>query len=193
MANARGTLVLNSIAFIRERFGPEAHDKVLAALPRQHAGTFLGPLYEGAWKPLEDLLAYMETARKVLAPRKAHFYQSMGEFAGERDRKSTAFSIMLADFDTAARMAPLLWRSFFDAGRLEVIEKHASGATLRVYDGPASAALCERVTGSLAGQTGDPTVRVEQVACRVDGRPYCEFQMRWGDARHKNRPAPRRG
>jgi hypothetical protein len=127
LANVRGTLNLNTVDFVCERYGPQAHERVLRSLPSRPAATFLGPVSEASWQPLEDLVAYMERARGILAPGEPGFYRRIGFFAGQRDRQTRAFSFMLADVNTAARMASVLWRSYFDAGRLGLRRRTREG------------------------------------------------------------------
>lgn len=181
MAQVRGTLVLNTIEFIREHYGPQALPEVLRALPAKNAKTFLSALREASWEPLEDLDAYMVAAQAVLAPKDESFFREMGRFAGRHDRGNRAFGVMLHDLDTAARMAKTLWRSFFDEGSLEVAERDARGALLRIRDFPTTRSLCQRVIGSLEGQLSTPAaaVAVTKTACVLDGAAFCEYSLDW--------------
>jgi hypothetical protein len=186
----RGTLVLNTVEFIRETYGAPALPEVLRALPAKNAATFRSDLREASWEPLADLLAYMEAAKALLAPRDAEFFRAMGRFAGRRDREERAFGFMLGDLETATRMARTLWRSVFDQGSLEVVERSAHAAVLRVRDFPTTAALCQRVAGSLEGQLSSAAldIAVKERACVLDGAPYCEFGLTW--AGKGGTPAP---
>ena len=60
----RGITVLNTIRFVRERYGADAHDRVVATLPAERCGTFTGPLRDASWKSLEDVVAMYERARE---------------------------------------------------------------------------------------------------------------------------------
>ena len=169
MPRARGTLFLNSIDFVRETFGPSAHARVVAALPPERCGPFLGPLREASWKPVVDLVAYMETAQRLLAPDDGDFHRKMGRFAGRRDRETRAFGVMLADPRTSAKMAPTLWRAYFDKGRLEIADRGPVGATVRIHGFPTHRVLCQRIAGSLEGQQADFAAIAEEKACVLDG------------------------
>ena len=120
MASVRGVAVLNAIRYVRESFGPNPHQAVVKALSEPHRATFLGPIREASWKPVEDLIAYLETAQRLLAPADPLFFRRVGRFSGQLERASQGFEVMVADPSTAMRMGPVVWRSFFDAGRLEV-------------------------------------------------------------------------
>ena len=68
MPNVRGVAVLNAIRFVNETYGPARHDQVVAALPGARRATFLSTIREASWEPVEDFVAYLETARSLLDP-----------------------------------------------------------------------------------------------------------------------------
>jgi hypothetical protein len=182
MARTRHTLLVNTIEYVSERFGTDAHARVVGALPAARAPRARPS--DAAWDPLEDLVAYMEAAQRLLAPDDAEFFRKLGYFAGCRDRATRAISVMVADLDTAMRMAPVIWRSFLDVGRLEVVAYAATGATLRLSDVPARPSVCQRVMGSIAGllAVAAPGIRVAETACTSRGDPHCELRLAWGAA-----------
>jgi hypothetical protein len=179
MPRARGTLFLNSIDFVRETFGPTAHARVVSALPAERRGPFLGSLREASWKPVADLIAYMETAHRLLAPDDGDCYRKMGRFAGRRDRETRAFGVMLADPKISAKMGPTLWRAFFDKGRIQIADRGPVGATVKILGFPTHRVLCQRIAGSLEGQQGQFAAIAEEKACVLDGAPHCEFRVTW--------------
>src|SRR5439155_289943 len=81
---------------------------------------------ETSWTPLEDLVAYMETAKAVLAPGDPTFYRKMGFYGGSHMR-ALWVGIAVSEPTKALRFCGTLWRTFFDAGWLEVIEACPAG------------------------------------------------------------------
>ena len=177
VTTARGTVLLNSVEFVCGEFGSSAHDQVLAALSPDHAAAFTASLHEGSRKPLDALIAYMEKARILFARDDPSFFRRMGASAGQHDREQRAFRVMLSDPQTATRMATILWRTYFDCGRLEVVGRSPGEALLRIHDFPTHRALCARILGSLEGQQGDFGARAQETACTLDGDPYCEIRL----------------
>lgn len=177
MRFTRGTLLINAIGFVRERFGEDGHRKVRHAL----AQPFPQPLREASWVPLDLLVSYSERAKELLAPGEEDFFRGLGLYAGQNDRKGRAMGVMVADLETATKMAPTLWRQFFDSGELQVAERRPEGAILRIVDFPTTRSLCERITGSLEGLlTGAAgAVLVQKTLCVLDGSPYCEYRLSW--------------
>jgi len=138
-------------------------------------------------------VAYMETARRILAPGDRLFYRNMGRFAGRQDREHRAFKVMLDDPEKAARLPATLWRTFFDVGRLEVVERGPEGVLLRVHDFPAERSLCERIVGSIEGQQDGLSARAEETACVLRGDPYCRSSSGSGVSAPAQGPGRRGG
>ena len=181
MANVRGVTVLNVIRYVRETHGSDRHQEVVEAVPEPHRSTFARPIREASWVPVADLAAYLEAAQKLLASGDALFFRRVGRFSGQLERGSQGFKVMVADPSTAMRMGPVLWRSFFDVGRLEVEILGPREARTRVFDFPASRALCDRRAGAWEGLLSTPELRVEvaETRCCLSGSDFCENQVLW--------------
>jgi hypothetical protein len=184
MVRVRGIAFIGAMQFVREEFGPEAHDRVLQTLPESSRATFTGPLRDAVWKPIEDLAAYAGGARRLLAPDDPRFYQRLGFRAGRVERDQGGFHPMVADAPTAIRLAGVIWRSLYDAGRMELIADGGTRALARIHDFPTSPALCEANCAALSGLLGsdERPVRTEQRACVLEGAPYCEWAVTWEEA-----------
>lgn len=181
MVNARGITFLSTIRFVKETYGREAHDRILAALAPRHCGTFLGPLREASWKPLADLVAYAETGRNLLAPDDPAYYRKLGLFTGRVERQMGGFAPMVADPATAMRLAPVIWSSLFDAGRMEFVVKGEREGVARITGFKTSPELCETNRGAIEGLLGTERMAasVTQTACAAEDSPYCELRVVW--------------
>lgn len=172
MVHVRGAIVLNTVRFIKECYGADAHAKVLKALPLRHAATFLHPVREASWESGEDLEAYAETARQLPAPEDPEFHWKAGYFAGRETRRA-GFEPMLA---YPEKLSMAIWLALFDAGRIEIVSQTPSEIVARLHDFPTSRAACQRMWGAWEGMFG---ARVAKTACVLDGSPYCEFHLSW--------------
>lgn len=181
MASVRGTVVLHAVRFVREGYGDAGHDAVIRALPASVCGTFLGPLHDGSWKPVDDLVAYMETARRLHAPQDGTFFRRLGRHSGALSRAAAGFRPMVATPETAIRMGPVTWRAFYDEGRLEVVESSERRGVVRVHGFPASRPLCERRSGAWETllSTDALSAVVEETRCAAAGAPCCETEIVW--------------
>ena len=184
MVRVRGIAFIGAMQFVKEEFGPEAHTRVLEALPEASRATFGGPLRDAVWKPLDDLAAYAGTARRLLAPEDDDFYARLGFRAGRVERDEGGFHPMVVDAPTAIRLGAVIWRSLYDAGRMELSADGEGRAVARIYDFPTSTALCQANCAALSGLLGSDAhpVRTEQAACVLDGAPCCEYRVSWQTA-----------
>jgi hypothetical protein len=181
MVRVRGIAFIGSVQFVKDAFGSDAHDRVVAALPAGPRGTFSAPIRDAVWKPLDELVVYAGTARELLAPQDDTFYARLGFRSGTVERMQGGFLPMVADVPTAIRLAPVLWRSLYDTGRMSLRADGDCRALARVNDFPATRALCEANCGALAGLLTSETraVRTRQLACVLDGAPSCEWEVTW--------------
>lgn len=181
MTNVRGVIALNTVRFVKEVYGPEAHERVLARVSQGRRASFLGTIREGSWGPLEDVLAYMEAAKALLAPEEPDFFRNLGRFSGQAERRAQGFRPLVADASTTMRMAPTAWRAFYDRGRIEVVSLGPREAVARIHDFPAHRANCQRMCGAWEGllETEELAVRVTETVCALDGSPCCEMRVAW--------------
>jgi len=181
MVRVRGIAFIGAMQFVKEEFGPEAHDRVLETLPEANRTTFAGPLRDAVWKPIHDLAAYAGAARRLLAPDDPKFYERLGFRAGRIEREDGGFHPMVVDAPTAIRLAGVIWRSLYDAGRMEMIPDGASRALVRIHDFPTTPALCMANCAALSGLLGsdERPVRSKQRTCVLDGAEHCEWEVTW--------------
>jgi hypothetical protein len=161
-------------AFVIETHGPGADVRVLEALPEEARRVMGRPIRELDWYPLEALERYLVVARRLLEPDSPDFFRRQGRFAASR-RKGGPLIEMVATPVLRMKLAPTVFRIFYDTGRLEVVGLTPETAAGHLYDFPASEALCERFCGIWEGM-GDGQEAVEAMCVRR-GDPYCEFRL----------------
>jgi hypothetical protein len=102
-----------------------------------------------------------------------------GRFAGER-QKEELLGPLVESSETRARLAPTVWRMFYDVGRLEVVVD-AQGPASRIHGFPATAESCARFLGiweGIASSPGSPAV-AEETRCVRQGDAFCEIRVRY--------------
>ncbi len=182
MSRVRGSLLLNTISYVRGVFGDAAHERVLDALGPDLCAR-IASLREAAWVDMDELMAYQSTAHEILAPADAGFVRQVGYHSGRRQRTEGGFRPMLADLATATKMASVFWRSLFDTGNAVIVETTENTALFEIRDFPTSRALCLRIEGALEGALGTDAgpVRVSEESCSLDGYPHCSMRVVWLD------------
>jgi hypothetical protein len=178
MAHLRGRDLIDAQAFIRDGYGALAHDRVVAALPPEARDIWTRPLQPVSWYPIEALRLYLRAARELLDPGSQDFFFRQGCDAARRQRAGPIAG-MVATANLRMRLAPVVWRMYYDVGRLEVVGTDPETALSRIHGFPASPELCERFRGIWVGMTSTDAkaVRIEESRCVLRGDPYCE--LRW--------------
>jgi hypothetical protein len=178
MANVRGVDLLDARAFLRDTYGPDSHQKVMEALDAEARATFEPGIRETGWYPIAALQSYLAAGRRVLDPAALEFFRRQGRYAADR-RKRGPLMAMVASPALRMRLAGLVWRMFYDVGRLEVVGSSPETALGRIYDFPATPELCERFVGIWEGMAGsrERPGRAAERRCVLHGDPYCEFEV----------------
>jgi hypothetical protein len=184
MAQVRGAVVSGTVNFVRDAYGPDAHERVLAALSPADRAALRRAVRETAFMPLGPLVAYIEAARDLLAESDPGFLRAMGRYSGQRMRETQGFKVMVADPEAAVRMAPVTWKAFYDVGRADARMVAPREALVRLHDFPSRPSLCERSCGALEGLVSTPTLQatVAHTGCIARGEPWCEWRIVWEEA-----------
>ena len=181
VAQVRGSLFINTFAFLREVAGPEAPQKVLSGLPADVRVRLERPIRESSWAGFDDLMLYMRAAKALFAPDDPQFYRRMGYFAGQRLRQHGGFEAMVPEPKIAVQMSRLVWLALFDVGRVEVAGDADREAQGTIHDFPADEVHCQRLCGALEGllTAGSNIAQAEEIECAAKGAPNCRFRVRW--------------
>ncbi|MCL4820779.1 MAG: hypothetical protein KJ067_16690 [Vicinamibacteria bacterium] len=177
----RGVVVMNALAFLRERHGAGALDQVLKDLPAARRGAFGAHLREASWEPLADFVAWLEAAQQRFAPGDPGFARELGAFAGSRERKAGGYGPMVATPEAAMRMGQVLWRTIYDVGRLEVERLEPLRCLVRIRDFPCQPLLWQRTVGAFEGLLSTPELRARAtpLRCTSQGDECCEMEVEW--------------
>jgi uncharacterized protein (TIGR02265 family) len=183
VSRIRGQTVLNTVRFVKQRFGDDAHARVLQALPAEAAGMFLAPIGDSSWKSLPHTVAYMRAAQALLAPADATFHKELGRFSGRATGESSFRLFIGGDPQTAVTRSAFIWRFLYDTGRVDVVESSPGGITIRLRDFDAGdRAWCQRIEGFLEAVMEIAGAREPQVVereCIHLGAAHCEMHGSW--------------
>src|SRR5262249_59248984 len=178
VARVRGTSLNDALAFVRERYGPEAVARVRKALPPKTKTVFQHSIREVSWYPLEALSAFLVTAREVLDPGARDFFRAAGFYGAQRQKKGPLNS-MVRTYELRVKLVRMVWRMFYDVGRVEVVGRTKADIVTRIHDFPATPELCERFVGIWEGMasTDAERARAVETRCKLRGDPYCELRL----------------
>jgi hypothetical protein len=175
MANAKGTVVIEVVKALRAN-----RERAAALLPPKLAHYLEERIVVASWYPLEDYLALLRAAGKVIKNGGANVYEKMGRDAA-RSHMSGTYSRLKKTTNRQASFT--LLSSMYDSGELKVLEREPGHAVLE-FVGFAQPAreLCETFTGYQLERMsiqGFEDVQVRHTRCRGDGQPACLWEVSW--------------
>lgn len=183
MAKVKGTAIQSSLRYVRERFGEEALQAVLAALPTADSADLSGAL-ASSWCPMESLLRFMQEARSQLGPREPDLLRNMGRAScdyGVTGVYKIFFKVGSPEFIISR--ATRVFSSYYDTGRIAVVDSRDGRAVVEVTGLEGSTPeFCERIYGwmsrtlELAGAKG---LKSAHSLCVHRGDPVCRFEGDW--------------
>jgi hypothetical protein len=181
----RGTALLSNREFLTKRFGPEAFERVVATLPKQHADVVRVIPLAHEWYPGDAMVALLLACARVFSPDQPDaFYESLGSYNAEYDlnfihRFLLRFTSPIWMMERGAK----LWSDYHNTGEWTIEQgptPHSLVGTLR--DFALSGPVCRTVVGFVrrAGQmTGAKNMRVEHRKCCATGAKVCVFEGGW--------------
>jgi len=179
VARARARNLIDAIGFVREYYGAAGIGRVEAAVDAELRALLEGVLRADDWYPLAALVSYLAVAHRELAPFDDDFYHRQGFYTGQQQR-AHYLGMMVATPELRAKMAPTVWRMFYDVGHL-VVAGQGREACGQIHDFPTTPALCQRFLGIWEGIASEPgvVVKASEGRCVLRGDPYCEFNVRY--------------
>lgn len=181
---AKGTLIKTALAFVQERFGAAALEKVLATLDPAVRSKLSGMVLSSSHYPLLTLTALIEAIDRVLGQGDLQVSWEIGKFAGEYE--VTLFHkavFQMGKLELFFRAASVTWGFYYSAGVMKVAEVSERGARLELSEfNPVSKAICFRSGGWMwrtAELCGKKSVTIRHPECLLDGHPACVWMASW--------------
>jgi predicted hydrocarbon binding protein len=183
-ANAKGTVFLATIRFIKESFGEEGLRKVLGRLNPEEHQRMETPILSSAWYPLSLLLSIMRAAKAEFGASMPDLYNQMGRSSADYSL-SKVYSLVfkLSSPQWIVSRASVAFASYYNTGKMSAIENGKGFATVELSDFAEPAPeFCERIVGWCARileHCGTKWVEVQHIQCRCRGDKTCRFKATW--------------
>lgn len=183
MAQVKGTAVVASLRYVNERFGEEATRRVLRLLPEADRRVLEAGILASSWYPMDLFLRYMQEAERQLSLKEPDVVRRMGAASAEygiRGVYKIFFKVGSPEFiiGRAARV----FGSYYDTGRIEVVETGRGRAVLDLAGFCGAPQFCERILGWMARtveMAGAKNLRSQHPLCVHRGDPVCRFEGTW--------------
>jgi hypothetical protein len=182
-AQAKGSTLHSTLAFVEAEFGPEVRGSVLAALPAEDRERVQHTRATDE-VPLALLRSLWRATDTVLGERDPHWPERSGAYSIEGLGAQMYSGILHKDSPLQFVTQPVsLFRLYYHPGDMEVAEAMPGRAVLRLVGFDAGTPLfCRRQTGGLLRATelaGGSRASVRHVRCHFEGDAFCEWELSW--------------
>ncbi len=135
MAQVKASAVLARAAFVKDSFGEEGFQRLLAALPREQSELLGGVLLPQEWVPYDLFIGVNVEADRLFGDGDLKLCTEMGRNAADRNL-TTLYKMFyrLSSVHFILSRAATLWRVHYDTGRLVVGQKNRGSALIRIED-----------------------------------------------------------
>jgi uncharacterized protein (TIGR02265 family) len=184
MANLRWQSFEGVEKYIRDTYGEEGFQKVLAALEAQDRDVVMSKDQTLPWYPARAFINLIRAVDKIYGKGDYALCREIGEFSAN-DSFTGIYRVFIqfANPRFIINRAALVWRMVYDTGNAEVsyVEDKVITFKIKDFDSP-DKALCKEIEGYLEtaiGLSGARNVQVSETHCRCSGGEYCEYEIRW--------------
>jgi len=179
----KGAVLKSRIAFVEERFGKDAVQKVLASLPAEDQRP-LRLLFTSNWYPFDLGKRLDDAIVRVVGQGRPDFFERLGAASAEQNLASLhAGYLTPGDPQAFLAKAPQIYSLYYETGRREYAPTAATAGLLTTYDAETfSAPDCLTVVGwyrKALELCGAKNVRVTEEECRATGGAVCRYRVRW--------------
>jgi hypothetical protein len=181
---AKGTTVLATVRFLKEKFGQGGLEKIVARLGPEDRQRMETPVLPSAWYPLSLLLGLMRGAKAEFGSQMPDLYRQIGKASADYSL-SAAYSVVFKVSSTQwiISRAATVFATYYDSGKMAVPENGKGMAVIELTDFAEPAPeFCERIAGwcvRILEHCGEKGVKVEHVKCRCRGDRTCQFKATW--------------
>lgn len=183
MAKVKGVALINRLEILKQEFGAETLNAVLADMKPENREALNNMLFS-SWYNAEVFKDINQATQRVLGKRIPKISEKIGELTADSSLKGV-YSSKLKENNVLMSLGRVttLWKAFHDTGELEIAEQTENSAVLRVTGYPLPhREFCDVLKGwgrRLIELSGGKNVRITETKCVLDGADCCEMAARW--------------
>jgi hypothetical protein len=185
VTHAKGTALLSSFRYVRERFGEGPLASVIEALPEADKVLIGQGILASSWYPLESLLHFMQATERRLRALEPDVLRKMGRASCEYGLTGVyKIFFKVGSPEYVVSRGAHVYSSYYDTGELRIVEVRSGRAVVELVglEG-GNRQFCERFYGWMQRTlelAGAKNLRTAHVTCAHRGDPICRFEGSWG-------------
>ncbi len=180
----KGNIVKAREVFVRERFGDDSWERVLAALPEADRKVLTGIVTNSAWFDFEMARRLDDAIVSVLGHGRTEVFEEIGR-ASAVANLTTVHKRLLAPGNPQEFMAKanLIYQFYYDRGRRTYEATGPTSGVMTTYDAETFSQMdCLTVVGwykQALEMCGAKNIMVSEETCRALGGSVCRYVFSW--------------
>lgn len=180
----KGGILKARLAFVEEIGGPEAVDRVLAAVSEEEGKTLRTLLMASGWYPFSLGSHLDEAIVAVLGGGDPKFFERLGEASADKNLNGPHREFLVpGDPQAFLAKAPRIYSFYYQGGHRTYEQTGPTEGVLTTHDAPHfSGPDCKTVVGwyrKALQMCGAKSVRVVEEECRANGAKACRYRLTW--------------
>lgn len=184
MQQIKGAILKSRLAFIKQHFGDEAVQQVLASLPAEDRAA-LGSILTVRWYPFEAGKRLDDAIMAVCGKGDPAFFKRLGAASADQNLAALHKTFLTPGNPHAfLGKARSIYALYYETGRREYERTGDASGVLTTYDAETfSGPDCLTVIGwheRALDMCGAREVRIVEEECRAKGGAVCRYRVSWG-------------
>jgi hypothetical protein len=180
----KGSILESRLQFVKDRFGEQAVEAVISALPPSDQATLRKPLNGAGWYHFQTGQKLDDAIVRVIGKGDASLFEEMGAASAQLSLGGTQkFYLDLGNPQGFMLRAPLIYHVYYDKGWRDYKPTGPTTGMMTTYDAETySAADCMTVMGwykQALRMCGAKDVDISEETCRARGGDYCRYLVSW--------------
>jgi hypothetical protein len=180
----KGAILESRLQFVRERFGAEAVEQVLTALPNPVQSVLRKPLNSSGWYNFQICLHLDDAIVRVIGKGDPRLFEEMGAASARQNLGGTQkFYLDPGNPQGFMLRAPLIYNVYYDKGWRDYKPTSPTSGVMTTYEADTySEADCMTVMGwykQALKMCGARNVDIVEETCRSRGGDCCKYVVSW--------------
>jgi uncharacterized protein (TIGR02265 family) len=184
MMKIKGLILHAREEFVRDHFGKEAWENVIAALPAEDQNIIRSLVITAKWYPFEIGERLDKAIVEVLGGGDEYIFEEIGIKSAQRSLHKVHKSfIVKGDPQAFMKKADMIYKFYYDEGHREYRETGPTSGVMTTYEATTfSIPDCMTVIGwykEALKMCGARNVEAEEEECRARGGTCCRYRFKW--------------
>jgi len=184
MVQVKGSTLVPRLKYLETRGNEAQQRQVMEQLSTEFRARIQSGLLQSEWYPFADFVSLIRAMDRVFGRGDLAFVPPLARYAAEQ-ALTTIYKVFykVGSPEFIITRAARVWSQYYTSGHLQVLPLGPKRVRLLLEDFETPAREhCLSVRGWIEQtleMSGGRNIRVDELQCRAQGKPQCEFMCSW--------------